>query len=230
MPTFRQYNQSPLYAGVVQLLANLDLIKQNPNYATGTTQQEKNSIAYLNNLHETVTALHHKILPIFSEGGQPGLFDMPKLVKFNGLASQLKKTTKPTIDVMLDYEVACSLMIFIESIPDGSLSAIAPFLNVKKTPDIGKAYVNKFFGMEFFDSSTKLQADLRLKKQTLQAHIANFEEVHFNSHRNNIFQIVKSPLAAIGSMFRSRKPSIDITPDVMDKRRDSLSPHTPTVG
>lgn len=240
MPAFKQYSDSPLHMGIVRLLANLETIKQNPNYAVGMNQQERASIYYLNNLHETVNTLHDKILPLFSEGNYPGWFDMYKLIKLKGLASQLKKATKPTLDVMLDYEIARSLMIFIESLPDESLSAIAPFLNVNKIPDIGKAYMNKFFGMECFSSNTALQTDLRLKKQTLQLHIAAFEEglgkstsiarTPQDSNLHDLFQAVRPSTATANSMFLTKKPSMDMALDLMNKETEPHSPHSPTVG
>ncbi len=239
MPKFKQYSESPLHSAIVQLLTTIETIRKNPNYAVGANQQERKSIDYLNHIHETVTTLHEKILPLFSKGNYPNFLDMYKLIKFKGMASQLKNTTKSTIDVMLDVEIARALVIFIGSLPDESLSAIAPFLDVNKIPDVAKTFLNTFLGMGLFKSNTTLQTDLRLKRQTLQSHIAAFEEKFRKStaitkeqHDSNVHdrpQEVRPPIASAHSMFFTKKPSIEIRSNPMDKDIEPHSPHSPVV-
>lgn len=247
MPTFTQYSQSPLHTGITQLLANLETIKKCHHYTAQSNQQERMSCIYLDNLYETITALHLTILPLFSEGNYPGLMNTFKLIKFKGLIDELKKNIKPNIEGPIDYEITRSLVLFINDLPHESLTKMAPFLNTNIIPDIRKKHANKFLNMDLFGAKEALQTDLRLKRTTLHHNLNAYEHslkkpISFTDEIPKLVAqpqhdghpggstLSERPSVAVGhSAFFSKKPSNSLLNDIMTTNIEPHSPHTPTI-
>lgn len=124
------YDKSPLHTAVSTLVKSIDELKN--KIKNKTIPATKKEVADLEQFHKIWASLHKDILPIFSAGRGPGLFDLGKGISFGNLVD--KFSLKDDVNTSLDFEIGHLMLQFTTSLQDKELNHIAPFFNPAQLP------------------------------------------------------------------------------------------------